>query len=89
MIIRATQTDIVAVADCMDAATDRVGRSYTGGKRPSEIIREIISGAGSRYSPKVAAALEDGKAQTEIIYILENVRRENYQETFKLLKSVL
>lgn len=82
-------TDIVAAADCMDAATDRVGRSYTGSKRPSEIIKEIIEGSGSRYSPKVAACLEDGKAQTEIIYILENVRRENYRETFKLLKSVL
>ena len=82
-------TDIVAAADCMDAATDRVGRSYTGGKRPAEIIKEIIDGAGSRYSPAVAACLEDTKAQTEVVHILENVRRENYQNTFLLLKSVL
>ena len=82
-------TDIVAVADCMDAATDTVGRSYTGGKRPAEIIKEIIEGAGSRYSPEVAACLEDAKAQADVIYILENVRRKNYQKTFLLLKSVL
>ncbi len=82
-------TDIVAVADCMDAATDRVGRSYTGGKHPAEIIKEIIEGAGSRYSPVVAETLRDVAAQTEVIHILENVRRENYQNTFLFLKSVL
>ncbi len=81
--------DIVAVADCMDAATDTVGRSYTGGKRPAEIIKEIIEEAGSRYSPEVAACLEDPKAQADLIYILENVRRRNYQKTFLMLKSVL
>ena len=84
-----TIIDIVAAADCLDAATDTVGRSYAVGKRPSEIIREIQDGAGTRYSPVIAECLNDEKLRLELVHILEQVRRENYENTFYLLQDML
>ena len=84
-----TIIDIVAVADCLDAATDSVGRSYAEGKRPSDIIREIQGGAGTRYSPVIAECLNDEKLRLEIVHILEHVRGENYENTFYLLQDML
>ena len=82
-------TDIVTVADCLDAATDTVGRSYTGSKTPDMIINEIIEGGGTRYNPDIAALLSDGDLRNEIIYILDKIRKETYKKNFGVLKEFL
>ncbi|MEE3409241.1 MAG: hypothetical protein VZQ95_07620, partial [Erysipelotrichaceae bacterium] len=49
--------DIVTVADCMDAATDSIGRSYNRGKTLDEYIDEVRAGSGTRYAPWLADIL--------------------------------
>ncbi len=82
-------TDIVAVADSLDAATDTVGRSYTGGKIPSQILAEIQEGAGTRYSGVIAGCLKDKKLRMEIVKILTYVRGENYEKTYDFLLGIM
>ena len=82
-------TDIVSVADCMDAATDTVGRSYTGSKTTESILAEIQAGGGTRYNPYIANLLGNEDFRSDIAYILKNVRNENYRKTYSLLKEFL
>ena len=81
--------DIVMVADCMDAATDRVGRSYSRGKTLDELINEINEGSGKRYSPYVAEILNDPGTYEDIKYLLDEGRNQIYRDTFGLLTDLL
>ena len=80
-----TIIDIVTVADCMDAATDRVGRSYSKGKTIEEFIKEIEEGAGTRYAPFMAKLLAEPAVAEDIKYLLDEGRNKLYRDTFNLL----
>lgn len=83
-----TIIDIICVADCMDAATDEIGRSYSVGKTLDEFIGEVKAGAGKRYSPFVAKVLDDEGLYGDLEYLLDKGRKKVYKETFKLLRSL-
>ena len=83
-----TIIDIVAVADCMDAATDSVGRSYNKGKTLEEYTEEVASDAGTRYAPWSPELLSDSTVHADLEDILENGRMSIYRETYHLLKNV-
>ena len=80
--------DIVAVADCLDAATDTVGRSYKKGKSLDEVLDEMRAGSGTRYAPFVVELFEDASVIKELQRILTEGRDENYRITFSLLKEL-
>ncbi len=80
--------DIAAVADCMDAATDGIGRSYNKGKTLEEYTEEVDQGAGSRYAPWAADLLHDPKVQEELRHILEHDRMQIYKETYSVLGTL-
>ena len=81
--------DIVTIADCLDAATDTVGRSYSSGKRTIDILREIKEEKGTRYSPNVAAILDIPEVSAEIDRILTEERSRNYSDAFNFIKGFL
>ena len=83
-----TIIDIVTVADCLDAATDTVGRSYNKGKKTDEIFAELQEMAPSRYSPAVASLFSIYQVREDIKHILNNVRRSDYRQTYALLKEL-
>lgn len=56
--------DIVTIADCIDAATDTLGRNYQNGKTSETVLEEILAGGGTRYNPFIA----------EFIYSNERLR---------------
>ena len=80
--------DIVAIADCMDAATDSVGRSYNRGKTLKEYIQEVVDGAGSRYVPWGPELLQDPVTGKDLEYLLGEGRLNLYKETYTLLASL-
>ena len=82
-----TAVIIVACADCLDAATDSVGRSYKGSKTLDDFIGELELGRGTRYAPYLPELLNDPEVHEEIERILEEGRRENYRKTYRLLKE--
>ena len=83
-----TIIDIVAVADCMDAATDTVGRSYNKGKTLDDYIGEVEEGVGERYAPWALRLLREPALNEELRHILEHERMRIYRETFGLLRHV-
>ncbi len=83
-----TIIDITACADCMDAATDSVGRSYRVGKTYDEFFEELVEGAGTRYAPYLPEILSKESVKKEILWLIEEGRQEEYRNTFLLLKNV-
>ena len=83
-----TIIDIVAVADCMDAATDTVGRSYNKGKTLADYIGEVEEGVGERYAPWAPRLLKEPALNEELRHILEHERMRIYRETYDLLRHV-
>lgn len=80
--------DIVTIADCMDAATDSVGRSYNRGKTLADYEQEVIRDAGSRYAPWGPEILRDENVRQDLEHILGEDRHKLYMETFKLLTAL-
>lgn len=80
--------DLVLCADCLDAATDRVGRSYSRGKSLDEFIAEIRPECGTHYPPWLAQLLTQEDAHRDILDLLTQGRLETYQKTYKLLKRM-
>ena len=82
-----TIIDLVLCADCLDAATDTVGRSYNRGKTIEAFTEEIREGSGTHYAPWLADLLSDEPVRKDIDHLLKHGREQNYQDTFRLLKD--
>lgn len=82
-------TDIISIADSIDAATDSIGRSYNTGKQLSEVVGELIEGAGTRYSSAITDILKDDIVINSLSEILNNGRMDTYGDTFDLLLGYL
>ncbi|MBR5968876.1 MAG: HD domain-containing protein [Lachnospiraceae bacterium] len=79
--------EIVACADCLDASTDAVGRSYKAGKTLAEFAQELKEGAGTRYAPYLVPLFEDEAVLAKLQRILTEGRDENYREAYRILAS--
>ena len=81
--------EIVTCADCIDAATDDVGRSYKRGKMLEDVAKEIKNGVGSQYAPFLLPLLQHETVFEELQHILSVGRGENYLHTYKTLAQVM
>ncbi len=54
-----TLIDIITVADCMQAATERVGRNYKGDKTFDMVMAEFRRQAGTRYNPDIVRFIDE------------------------------
>ncbi len=79
---------ITTCADCMDAATDRVGRSYSGSKTLDQFIVEVGEKSGTQYAPYLYEMLEVDAVYDDLLYLLTNGRQQAYRDTYQLLKGV-
>ena len=50
--------DILTLADCLEAATSRLGRNYRKNKRYDDVLSEFQAYAGTRYNPEIVRILE-------------------------------
>ena len=80
--------DIVLCADCLDAATDSVGRSYRRGKSLEDFIAEVLPECGTHYPPWLAGLLNDADAARDLGALMEEGRRETYRSTYSLLNHM-
>ena len=81
--------NIVTCADCLDAATDAVGRSYNQGKDYDTFLEELKAGSGTRYAPWLVPLLEKEEVAAELRSILKISREKLYKETFELLRDMV
>ena len=79
---------IIACADCMDAATDSVGRSYSSGITLDHFIKEVCDGAGTRYAPWLPGLLKQPAVHEDLDRLLTSGRQSTYRKTWLLLRGV-
>ena len=84
----ATIVSIVEIADCLDAATDSVGRSYKQGKSLDEVIAEFRAESGTRYAPYVVELFDDPAICAELQKLITENRDENYHQAYRILKAL-
>ena len=82
-----TAIALLEAADCMDAATDSIGRSYKEGKQLERYLREVREGSGTRYAPYLEELLRDEGVVRELTYLISGGRDENYRKTYRILKQ--
>ena len=67
--------DLITICDCIDAATDHLGRNYKKAKELDVVLEELIAGKGLRYNPDLVEILEHSpELQKEIRYIVSDGR---------------
>jgi HD-GYP domain-containing protein (c-di-GMP phosphodiesterase class II) len=80
--------DIVHIADCLDAATDPVGRTYRSSKTLETVIREFENGKGLCYADWVTDLFAGEELQNKLRRYLSEGRRDNYRMTYFLLRDM-
>lgn len=78
---------IIACADCLDASTDTVGRSYKEGRSLDHYLAEVHAGSGTRYAPYLAEMLADRNVRADIEMLLAKGRDDNYRQAYHVLKK--
>ncbi len=49
--------DLITLCDCLDAATDTLGRNYRHAKTVHDVAAEFMRDAGTRYNPDLVALI--------------------------------
>lgn len=76
--------DLITICDCLDSATDRLGRNYTSGKDITEVFLELLEGKHTRYNPDlVDLIIQDKELQDELTNIVNHGRDDVYYHTYK------
>lgn len=74
--------DILAIADCLDAATDSLGRPYRQSKSLDTLIEEFRAGSGTHYGPEAVAALSFPEVRDRLQYLITEGREEIYYHIY-------
>lgn len=78
--------DIVTVADCLDAATDNIGRSYSAAKTVEQLVDELRQASGTRYNPDVVKVFDDEEFLEELKTMVDTHRKEVYCDAYSMIK---
>lgn len=63
--------ELIHISDCLDAATDYIGRSYRSSKRFEDCMEEFVQGKDRVYSPALVDILvKDAALREELSYLL-------------------
>ena len=73
---------IITCADRFDAATDAVGRAYSRGKTPEEMVADLRSNAGRIFHPDLVALFDDPALLEKISKLLTTGREQLYTKAF-------
>jgi len=69
--------DLITICDCLDAATDTLGRNYQIGKSSDDVLAEIVQGGGSRYNPYIGNfIMNDGNLRNKLRWLTSDGRRD-------------
>ncbi len=75
--------DIIRIADCIDAATDSIGRNYSKAKSFDEVFGELQAGSGTQYNPDIVNVIKEStKIQQDLIDILGKGRERVYYNIY-------
>lgn len=75
-------TNILSIADSIDAATDDIGRPYIKKKTIDDLMVEFKKGANTQYSEDVIKALEDESVKKRLEYLVNEGRKDIYYQVY-------
>ncbi|MCR5231336.1 MAG: HD domain-containing protein, partial [Acholeplasmatales bacterium] len=70
--------DLITIADCLDAATDKYGRNYKHPKSVKDVILEFEAGSGTLYNPYFVNLLKNNKDLITKLEDLTELKRPEY-----------
>ena len=79
--------NILTIADCIDAATDNIGRPYGLGKTLTQLIKEFDEGKDTCYCGYISDLLHNEKIQRKINYLINDKRKEVYCDIYLSAKQ--
>ncbi len=79
---------IITCGDCIDAATDAVGRAYSREKTFELLLEELRRGAGVQYHPELVELFEQEELRKEIGELITKKREELYYQAFFRYRSI-
>lgn len=69
--------DLITICDCIDAATDNLGRNYKTAKTLDMVLEELIEGKGHRYNPDLVEVIEKSEGlRKKMQYIVSEGRMD-------------
>ncbi len=75
--------DLITICDCIDAATDVLGRNYKKAKTLEEVLEEFENDKGVRYNPEIVDYIQrSGKLQDELRRLINDVRCDMAYEIY-------
>ena len=74
--------NILTIADCIDAATDNIGRPYGMGKTLNQLMTEFDDARGTRYCGQISELLHVEEIQDRINHVIGNRRKEIYCDIY-------
>lgn len=76
--------DIISICDCIDAATDVLGRNYTKAKDFYVVLEELEEGRGTRYSDVIVDLIKNDSELIKRIHEMTLLEREmTYYEVYR------
>ena len=74
--------NILTIADCIDAASDNIGRPYGLGKTFEQVRSEFDRDRETRYSGYISELLHVEEIQRKIEYIIDDRRKDIYRDIY-------
>lgn len=74
--------NILIIADCIDAATDNIGRLYGLGKTLEDLIQEFDESKDVRYSGYISGLFHEEEIRRKINYVIGDRRKEIYCDIY-------
>lgn len=75
--------DLITVCDCLDAATDYLGRNYHRAKDLKTVTEEFVRDSGVRYHPfYVKLIAENKKLQKRLEFLIKKERKDIYYDVY-------
>lgn len=69
--------DLITICDCLDAASDVIGRNYSCMKSLPCILNEFKRESGTRYNPQIVAFLMENKDLQQQLHATITTERQN------------
>lgn len=80
--------DLITICDCIDAATDSLGRNYMSDKTVRMVLEEMNEEKGVRYSPEIVDFVwADENLIESLEYIVTEEREEAYYQLYHRFAS--
>ena len=80
---------IITCSDCIDAATDSVGRTYSTGKTIYDMVADMRVNAGRMFNPDLVALFDQPELVKHVDDLLTNRREKVYYRAFRLTEQAL